>query len=116
MNDTIFKHSSGEVSDIYDDFFKWVPRDRYNASNKPDDSVFFALLKVDEDLIALHRATVLPPNSTPAVGHYVLFFDGNADVYAHAYGDDFESALADYREESSEDLFGEDQPMFGGEF
>ena len=92
----MLNRSSGVAPARYDGFFRDVPDEAFAATaGDVTDMGFVALVHVDEDPAA--------GADVPAVGWYVLRWDGDGNVFAHAYGEDEASARADV-----DDLYGDD--------
>jgi hypothetical protein len=107
MPDTIFPRSSDRLDERFDPFFKAVPEDYYRSSHADEDMSFDTVVEVTEALID-RLAEEHPDAEAPAVGFYGLHFDGDAEVFAYAYGDDESSALGDLLAMLQEQTFGED--------
>jgi hypothetical protein len=74
MNKTLM----GIKPERYDSFFRWVVEDdRFGGKGETKDGEQILLVHVSVDLVAEYRATVLPPDTTPKPGFYVVV-DRNA--------------------------------------
>lgn len=112
----LYHRSSGVAPDRFDTFFKWAPDEAFGmGASSQDEKTQVALLQVTEDLTDAFvgdAADMEAHYEIPALGWYVLLFDHNDNVvYAHVYGEDRDSAVADLREDpAAADMFYGEEP------
>jgi len=104
-----FDRSCGTLGDRFEPFLRAVPAAAWHGRTDETDPTLTGLLHVTEDLARL-GAMLTPRTPVPAVGWYVVYFDGEGRATAYAYGDDEEAARLDWRGVADEALFGEDGP------